>query len=73
MSRTPPRIASASLVMALVLMWMIPELSGQGAGQPSTSNGEWPHYTADLKGTRYSPLDQIDASNFKDLRHSCYR
>jgi quinoprotein glucose dehydrogenase len=36
-------------------------------GQPSTKNGEWPYYTADLKGTRYSPLDQINASNFKDL------
>ncbi len=38
-----------------------------GNGQPSTKNGEWPHYTADLKGTRYSPLDQINASNFNQL------
>ena len=36
----------------------------QSNGLPSTQNGEWPHYTADLKGTRYSPLDQINASNF---------
>src|ERR1700689_3089823 len=36
-------------------------------GQPSTKNGDWPHYTADLKGTRYSPLDQINASNFNNL------
>jgi quinoprotein glucose dehydrogenase len=35
--------------------------------QPSTTNGEWPHYTADLKGTKYSPLDQINASNFNKL------
>ena len=42
-------------------------LSGQSANQPSTKNGEWPYYTADLKGTKYSPLDQINASNFKDL------
>ena len=35
--------------------------------QPSTRNGEWPHYTADLKGTKYSPLDQINASNFNKL------
>jgi len=34
---------------------------------PSTKNGEWPYYTADLKGTKYSPLDQINASNFKNL------
>jgi quinoprotein glucose dehydrogenase len=35
--------------------------------QPSTKNGEWPYYTADLKGTKYSPLDQINASNFGKL------
>ncbi len=39
-----------------------------GQQQPSTKNGEWPHYNADLKGTRYSPLDQIDASNFSKLQ-----
>jgi quinoprotein glucose dehydrogenase len=37
-------------------------------GQPSTRNGEWPHYNADLKGTRFSPLSQIDASNFNNLK-----
>src|SRR5204863_4951717 len=30
-------------------------------------NGEWPYYTADLKGTKYSPLDQIHAGNFNQL------
>ncbi len=39
----------------------------QPAPQPSTKNGEWPYYTADLKGTKYSPLDQINASNFSQL------
>jgi quinoprotein glucose dehydrogenase len=34
---------------------------------PSTATGEWPHYAGDTKGTRYSPLDQINASNFHDL------
>ncbi len=34
---------------------------------PSTKNGEWPHYTGDLAGTRYSPLDQINAENFNKL------
>jgi quinoprotein glucose dehydrogenase len=37
------------------------------AQQPSTKNGEWPYYTADLKGTKYSPLDQINAANFNQL------
>ena len=45
-------------------------MAGQTAaasGQPSTRNGEWPHYTADLTGSRYSPLDQINGSNFSKL------
>jgi quinoprotein glucose dehydrogenase len=42
-------------------------LTAAASGQPSTKNGEWPHYTADLKGTKYSPLDQINASNFNQL------
>src|SRR5215472_4595443 len=37
------------------------------AQQPSTKNDEWPYYTADLKGTKYSPLDQINAANFSKL------
>src|SRR3979409_126393 len=35
--------------------------------QPSTKNGEWPYYTGDLKGTKYSPLDQVNAANFNKL------
>ena len=42
-------------------------LSGQRTPQPSTKNGEWPMYTADLSGSKYSPLDQINASNFSKL------
>jgi quinoprotein glucose dehydrogenase len=38
-----------------------------GRGQPSTGNGEWPTNGADVKFTRYSPLDQIDASNFNKI------
>lgn len=35
--------------------------------QQGAPNGEWPNYGGDLGHTRYSALDQIDASNFKDL------
>ena len=42
-------------------------LAGQASGLPSTKNGDWPHYTADLRGTRYSPLDQITGANFNQL------
>ena len=41
--------------------------SAAGTWVPSTKNGEWPHYTGDLTGARYSPLDQINAENFNKL------
>ncbi len=37
-------------------------------GKPSTKNGEWPTNGADVQFTRYSPLDQINASNFNKLQ-----
>jgi quinoprotein glucose dehydrogenase len=33
----------------------------------STATGDWPSYTGDLRGTRYSPLDEINGSNFHSL------
>jgi quinoprotein glucose dehydrogenase len=44
-----------------------PQTGRQFAAQPSTKNGEWPHYTADMRGSRYSPADQINGSNFNKL------
>ncbi|HEY6253311.1 MAG TPA: pyrroloquinoline quinone-dependent dehydrogenase [Candidatus Angelobacter sp.] len=35
--------------------------------QNRNKDGEWPTYAADLAGTRYRPLDQINASNFSKL------
>jgi len=37
------------------------------SAQYQPKDTEWPSYAADLKGTRYRPLDQINASNFSDL------
>jgi len=36
-------------------------------GQYRPKDTEWPTYTADLSGSRYRPLDQINASNFNQL------
>ncbi len=36
-------------------------------GQSGAKNGEWSTYGGDLGSTRYSPLDQINASNFSKL------
>ncbi len=68
MSRTASRIVTGLVTAALGVLSLTSVLSGrQSATQPSTKNGEWPYYTADLRGTRYSPLDQINAANFKEL------
>ena len=50
-------VAIASLVLAL------PALAQVGA-----KNGEWRSYGGDTGNTRYSPLDQINASNFNKLK-----
>src|SRR5882672_5749984 len=57
----PRSVASAALAVALVV------LSGHASAQHGALNGEWPTYGGDLGNTRYSPLDRIDASNFKSL------
>src|SRR5690606_21795630 len=35
---------------------------------PGGTLNQWPTYSGDLGGQRYSPLDQINAENFKDLQ-----
>src|SRR5882724_10839394 len=37
------------------------------AQSPHLKDSEWPTYGADLASTRYRPLDQINASNFRKL------
>ncbi len=61
-------ILAVGLATIGLLIWNSSGARAQSAsGQPSTANGEWPHYTADLRGSKYSPLDQINASNFNKL------
>jgi len=67
MVRTLKRVAPAAAVLAAGVVWMTTGTSGQTTGMPSTKNGDWTHYTADMRGTRYAPLDQINASNFNKL------
>lgn len=50
-------------------------LSAPGGAAPATQPlvrgnvpGEWRYWGADAFSTRYSPLDQVNASNFKDLQ-----
>jgi len=59
-------VQSLVAVVSLVLLVGL-KLAGQPAGMPSTKNGDWTHYTADMRGTKYSPLDQITGANFNQL------
>ena len=67
MPRISRRIAPA--LALLISVFALNGLSGQSAGPvlPSTQIGEWPTYSGDIKGSRYSPLDQINAANFNKL------
>ena len=50
--------------------WLIAALLSMAVavtGQWKPKDTEWPTYTADLAGTKYRPLDQINASNFGKL------
>ncbi len=71
MTRRVSRTILASGALAAAFAVSAPRmnvrLSGQATGFPSTAKGDWPYYTADVKGSRYSPLDQINASNFNQL------
>jgi len=53
------RALSLTLGIATITM----AVWAQSGGKP----GEWPSYAADLAGTRYRPLDQINANNFSKL------
>jgi len=43
-------------------------LTQSGRAQRATVAGEWRHYGGDAGGTKYSPLDQINASNVQRLQ-----
>ena len=53
--------------MTLVVWGLIALCPSLALAQYGAVNGEWPTYAGDLGGTKYSPLDQIDASNFSGL------
>ncbi|HKT80646.1 MAG TPA: hypothetical protein VJP86_10540, partial [Vicinamibacterales bacterium] len=65
------KVLGCTPVLALFVVaiaWLSgPSASGQANPQPSTTAGDWPMYLADPRGSKYSPLDQIDASNFNKL------
>src|SRR5215470_17893820 len=67
MSRTALKTVSALAFLTGAAVWWMPSAAGQASPMPSTKNGDWTHYTADVRGSRYAPLDQITAANFSKL------
>ena len=56
---------SVALIVGFLLgLAFLPALAG---AQYRAKETEWPSYAADLAGTHYRPLDQINAANFSDL------
>ena len=63
-------LKGAAVLVAVVgagVVWTTVRTTGQSGMLPSTRNGDWTHYTADMRGTKYSPLDQINATNFNKM------
>src|SRR5512142_1581859 len=64
MSRSIKGKTIAALPLVAVMLWATAPV----AGQYGTKNGEWRYYGGDAGSTKYSPLDQINKQNVKDLR-----
>src|SRR5687768_18386399 len=60
--------ARSTLFGVLLLAAVLASASGLVSGQTGVTNGEWPHWGADLGNSKYSSLDQINRDNVKNLR-----
>src|SRR5262245_24654098 len=70
MARRVRRRVLALAVIVLGIGLIDARLLGQSQGGTSTDipDTEWKTYGADLRSTRYVPLDQINAENFNKLQ-----
>src|SRR6202158_5977387 len=58
-------VKELSCVFVIAGVFAMPPMVAAAQWKPKDT--EWPSYAADLAGTRYRPLDQINATNFSDL------
>jgi quinoprotein glucose dehydrogenase len=68
MIRVLSKRSAAAFVVRLCFLLLAALLPLLLHGQTGAKNGEWPTYGGDLGNTRYSPLGQINASNFNKLK-----
>lgn len=59
---------AAALLLTTAAGAQTPGKEGVAAARTTNGVANWTTYNADLKGSRYSPLDQINPGNFKDLK-----
>ena len=68
MSRRVLGIVPALALLVVALVWVTqPRVAGQATGMPSAKAGDWLMYIGDIRGSKYSPLDQINGTNFSKL------
>ena len=66
----PSTLLPASLATCLAVLLAWTAAAPAPAHAQGTESGEWHYYGGDSEHTRYSPLTQIDASNFEDLEEA---
>jgi quinoprotein glucose dehydrogenase len=59
--------AIAGFIASRLPAWPRDTIAHDAAPNAAAPDTEWRNYAGDLASHRYSPLDQIDASNFNDL------
>src|SRR5579884_4277610 len=72
MSQRIYRFVPIGALVVLAAAWMTLSVVGQtgtnsGPYFPSVEKGDWPTYTGQINGSRYSPQSQINADNFNKL------
>jgi quinoprotein glucose dehydrogenase len=68
MAQFPTRLAFGLGLLAIAASPSAAHAQQDGQWQTyGTENGEWRSYAGNIAGQKYSPLEQIDASNFEDL------
>jgi quinoprotein glucose dehydrogenase len=70
MSKKAYRLVPIIALIVIAAAWTINIIGQSGAGAPyfpSVAKGDWPAYTGDNTGARYSPQAQINAQNFNKL------
>ena len=58
------------MLIVLAVAWSPAQALAQASDRwqtYGTENGEWRSYSGNIAGQKFSPLDQIDATNFENL------